>query len=67
MCYKMAIHWTHYWCPLFILCPLGSMDNHLTAQWTLSLYKGAFTYDVSSRGGCFKMLTVAEKGGGMGV
>ena len=27
-------------------------------------YKGAFTYDVSSRGGGgFKMLTVADKGG----
>ena len=26
--------------------------------------KGAFTYDVSSRGG-FKMLTVADKGGGI--
>ena len=27
------------------------------------LIKGAFTYDVSSRGG-FEMLTVADKGGG---
>ena len=30
--------------------------------------KGAFTYDVSSRGGGgFEMLTVADKGGGEGV
>ena len=29
------------------------------------LFKGAFTYDVSSRGGGgFEMLTVADKGGG---
>ena len=44
----------------------------LTAQHSLTflvfgMNKGAFTYDVSSRGGGgFEMLTVADKGGGGG-
>ena len=46
------------------------MDLYKSLGILLKYNKGAFTYDVSSRGGGgegFEMLTVADKGGGEGV